>query len=398
MARLYLYIALVILVAVVISVVYYVAVYRPMTSPEETTPSETTPSKTSTQPTTPLNTSTTPSTQTPKGKVVVYTYDSLLACGKDPEKVYDMVFNEFTRRTGIEVEVVKFGSAGEAVAKVIGEFKSGNVRADVIIGIDAINLIKAKEKGILEPYTPSNIDEIPDWLIQSFDPQHYAIPFDYGLIAFVYDRNYVSDDLMENLTFESFYNPDLGGTLVVEDPRTSSTGLNFLLYQITFYTKILGRDWREWWANVEPKVESGWSDAYDRFLNEEYHIVVSYGTDPAYSMYFYNNTRYGAALVKYNGKLYGWLQIEGIALVRNAPHKEAAKKFIDWFLSVEVQQYIPLNNWMYPANSNVELPEVFSCAINMSNVEVINKYISIDEIGENLENWLDEWVDVMVSG
>ena len=391
MIRLHLYIALIILVAVIVSVAYYGIVYRLSLSPEETkkteTPSETTPT---TSPTT------TPSSVVEE-KVVIYTYDSLLAWGEDPEMVYDKVFNEFERRTGIEVEVVKFGSAGEAVAKVIEEYESGNVRADVIIGIDAINLIKAKERGVLEPYTPSNIDEIPSWLIESFDPQHYAIPFDYGLIAFVYDRDYISDDVMENITFESFYNPDLASTLIVEDPRTSSTGLNFLLYEITVYSKILGKDWKEWWSMVKPKVEKGWSEAYDRFFEEEYHIVVSYGTDPAYSMYFYNSTRYGAALVKYNGKLYGWLQIEGIALVKNAPHKEAAKKFIDWFLSVEVQQYIPLNNWMYPANKNVELPEAYEYAINMSNVEIVNRYISIDEIAANLESWLDEWVDIMVT-
>ncbi len=329
--------------------------------------------------------------------VVVYTYESLLAWGPDPNKTWDKVFGGFERTYGIKVKVVKFSDAGEMLAKVIEEVKSGKVEADVVIGLDNIQIIKAKKEGVLEPYTPSNIDEIYDWLIEAYDPDHYAIPYDYSLIAFVYDTKYINKTTMENITFESFYDPELGGTLIVEDPRTSSTGLSFLLYQITVYEKYLGKDWKEWWEKVRPRVEKSWGDAYDRFLNEEYHIVVSYATDPAYSMFFYNSTRYGAALVKYNGKLLGWLQIEGIGIVKGAPHKEAAKKFVEWFLSKEVQEEIPLNNWMYPANKYAKLPDVYKYAIDMSQVEVVNLKMPSSEIAEKLDTWINEWVDIMSS-
>jgi len=324
-------------------------------------------------------------------EVVIYTYESLLAWGKDPNATWSKVFGGFEKKYGVKVKVVKFSDAGEMLSKVIEEVKSGKVTADVVIGIDNIQIIKAKKLGVLEPYTPSNINEIYDWLIQSYDPDHYAIPYDYGLIAFVYDTKYLK---LDKLTFEDFYN-GLSGTIVVEDPRTSSTGLSFLLYQITVYEKYLKKDWREWWLKVKPKVEKSWGDAYDRFLNEEYHIVVSYATDPAYSVYFYNSTRYNAILVTYNGKMLGWLQIEGIGIVKGAPHKEAAKKFIEWFLSKEVQEEIPLNNWMYPANKYAELPDVYKYAIDMSKVEVVNLKMPVSEIEANLETWIEEWLDVM---
>ncbi len=333
-----------------------------------------------------------------KGKLVVYTYESLLAWGKDKNKTYDKVFGEFERRTGIHVELRVFEDSGTMLATVIEEVRSGNVKADVVIGLDNIQIIKAKREGVLEPYTPPNIDVIPQWLIQIYDPHHYAIPYDYGLIAFVYDTKHISEDVMENLTFESFYNSSLAQTLITEDPRTSSTGLSFLLYQIVVYEKYLGKDWREWWRNVNPRVVSSWGDAYDAFLKEEYSIVVSYATDPAYSMYFYNATRYKAALVKYNGRVLGWLQVEGLGIVKGAPHKEAAKKFIEWFISEEVQREIPLNNWMYPANKYVELPSVYKYAINIEDVEIVNLRITVDEISVKLDKWIDEWVDVMTSG
>ncbi len=324
-------------------------------------------------------------------KVVIYTYDSLLAWGKEEEKLRERLFQKFTNETGIKVEVRYFASTGEMLAKLIEEVKSGRVEADVVIGLDNIQIVKAKENNVLMKYTPRNIDEIYDWLIESYDPEHYAIPYDYGLIAFVYDTKYINETTMKNLTFESFYNPDLASTLIVEDPRTSSVGLSFLLYEIAVYDKYLGEDWKDWWTRVKPKVEKGWGDAYDLFLKEQYHIVVSYGTDPAYSMYFYNSTRYKAALAHVNGKPVAWLQIEGIGIVNGAPHPEEAKKFIEWFLSVEVQREIPLNNWMYPANKNVELPDVYKYAVNPLNVEIANIKLTQSEIEQNLDKWLDEW-------
>ncbi len=328
--------------------------------------------------------------------VVVYTYESLLAWGPDPDAVYKKVFDGFTNATGIKVEIRKFSDAGEMLSEVIRQVKEGKVEADVVIGIDNIQIIKAKEEGVLEPFIPSNIGEIYEWLVQDYDPEHYAIPYDYGVIAFVYDTNYINPDQMSNLTFESFYG-DLGKTLVVEDPRTSSTGLAFLLYQIGVYEKYLGKDWTQWWRDVKPKVVKSWGDAYDLFLNEQYHIVVSYGTDPAYSYFFYNSTRYGAALATYNGKPLAWLQIEGIGIVKGAPHRKAAEKFVEWFLSKDVQEEIPLNNWMYPANKNVELPEAYKYAINPLDVELVNNRLTQEEIATNLDNWINEWLSV-VSG
>ncbi len=336
-------------------------------------------------------------TQRGNGKTLtVYTYSSLLSWGKEGEKLRDRLFKQFEQETGIKIRVVYFSDAGEMLSKVAEEVKSGKVVADVVIGLDNIQILQAKKEGILQPYTPPNINQIYDWLVESYDPDHYAIPYDYGLIALVYDTKYLNSSVMNNITLESFINnPDLAKTLVVEDPRTSSTGLSFLLYEITLYEKYIGGDWKEWWSNVKPRIEKSWDDAYDLFLKEKYHIVVSYGTDPAYSYYFYNSTRYNATVFRVNGKPVAWLQIEGIGIVKGAKHIEEAKVFINWFLSPEVQREIPLNNWMYPANKNVELPDAYKYAINPLNVKIANEKMSGQEIMNNMDKWLDQWEQVI---
>lgn len=331
--------------------------------------------------------------------LVIYTYDSLLKWGKEPEKVWESVFTEFGKRYGCEVKVRTFPGAREMLLALIEELRTlKSTRADVVIGIDNIMVFEVKREELFSPYTPSNIDELDERLVASLDPEHYVIPYDFSVIAFVYDTKYVTP---RNLSFTDFYDPELASTLIVEDPTLSSTGLNFLIWQILFYEKVLGRDWKEWWVNVRDhvKVVPSWGDAYDIFLNEAAgrHIVVSYGTDPAYSLYFYNSTRYAASLahrgLRFKG--YAWLQIEGIGILKGSQNKDLAEKFVEWFLSKDVQRYIPLNQWMYPANKLVKLPKVYKVAINPYKVKLLNTMVSSEYIEANLNRWIREWKEVV---
>ncbi len=335
-------------------------------------------------------------TSQPSGerKLVIYTYESLLKWGDDPNATRQAVFGSFEKKYNCKVEIREFDDARTALLAVIQE--KDKPKADVIIGIDNVLVHEAVEAGVLEPFKPGNIGEVHEWLMNSLDPSYHVVPYDYGLIALVYDSKRFPEERMRGLTFEKLVSEDYASKLVAEDPTVSSTGLNFLLWQIAYY-KMKGEDWREWWrqaVNNGLQVVGSWGDAYDVFLDEKQGrpIVVSYGTDGAYSYHFYNETRYKAALVTVNGEEWGWLQIEGLGIVKNAPHKELARKFVEYFLSREVQEYIPLNNWMYPANKNVQLPEDYiRYALDPTKIKLFNTILSPDEIGQNLKRWLDEW-------
>ncbi len=335
--------------------------------------------------------------------LVIYTYDSLLAWGKDANKTYDQVFGNFERMYNVKIEIRKaFSDAREMMLTAIQE--KDNPTADVIIGVDNILIHEALANDLFEPYTPQNISQIRPDLISELDPEHHVTPFDYGLIALVYDMTHLNSTTtpnINNLTFEDLLNDTFANTLIVENPTLSSPGLSFLLSQIAVYEKILHKDWKTWWQAIKGKVRvaSGWSEAYDLFFTPEAnrHMVVSYGTDAAYSMYFYNSTTTNATLTRDNGQPCGWMQIEGIGLVKNAKHAELAKKFIDYFLSVQVQELIPTNNWMYPANTHAKLPECYDYAIDPYNVYQLNQLLSYNEIETNLSTWLEDWQTIMSS-
>ena len=127
--------------------------------------------------------------------------------------------------------------------------------------------------------------------------------------------------------------------------------------------------------------------------------MVSYGTSPAFSYCQWQDDSTSAVVTYENSNANAWLQIEGIGLVKEAPHTEKGKQFIDWFLGEELQTELPEYNWMYPANKKAILSECFNqSAISPEDVYRLNNLITPTLLKEYLTYWQDEWEKIMVLG
>ena len=342
----------------------------------------------------------------PKEKLVIYTYDyffGLTGEELETQEIYQLIFGRFEEKYGVDIEVKFFDGARNILLAAVTEKKAGARTADLLIGLDNIVIQEAKREGILEKINVSlleNFSKIRSDLVEAFDPEYYGIPYDFGPIAFVYDSKRIS---IENLTFEDFVEKDWDSLLVVESPVTSTTGISFLLWQITLSEKVLKKDWKTWWQTVKDDiiVTESWGDAYFAyFLDESKNrpIVVSYLTSPVYHWYYDNTSRYKAMLTYYNDTWYAWAQIQGIAIVKDSPMKDIAYKFIDWLLSDEVQSLVALNDIMLPANVHAlnNLPEgvINAMGYNLDDIVLLNSFVTTNEIYNNIETWLDEWESI----
>jgi thiamine transport system substrate-binding protein len=333
------------------------------------------------------------------GSLTIYTYSSLLKYGSDPNATYDVVFGAFEREHGINITVKYFSDSGDLLPALISEKNAP--KADIVIGLTGAMGMKAKQEKLLQQYVPSNVAELRQSLIASLDPEDFLTPYEFGLIAIDVDSSYVNESSYPGLAsigFDDLLSPHLSRSLIVENPTTSSVGQDFLLSQIIFYEKVLKADWRQWWRSIRSdiKVMPGWDDAFSMFSsgNTDYHMVVSYATDPAYSSYF-NYPTYQTLILQHNGTRYGWEQILGIGIISNAPHLTLAKSFVDWFLDDTVQEEIPLNEWMYPANEHTWLPDVYRYAVNPDDIKPLNDLVSADELYRGLTQWMEEWQSIM---
>ncbi|MFW9908575.1 MAG: thiamine ABC transporter substrate-binding protein [Candidatus Thorarchaeota archaeon] len=329
----------------------------------------------------------------------VYTYDSFMLWGDDPDTIDNIVFSPFEAQYGVDIKIERLSTdANGIVSRLVAEAE--NPVADVVIGIDNILILQAIAKSVLERFTPANLDLIEGSIINALDPEHYIVPFDFGLVTVIYrpsEINATSHPQIENMTFLGL--SDLSSYLVTENPHFSSPGLAFLLGQIAVYDKLMEEDWTQWWSSVKGSidVQEGWTEAWTKWDSDPTkHLLVSYGTDPAYDAYYTGGTPNTAiAPIHFEGSDYAWMQVEGIGLVKNGPNPSLAQSFIEYCLTPAVQGYISLNQWMFPANMDVDFDPAFDYALHPDDINLLNELFSSAEIASNLESWLDEYDAIM---
>ena len=317
-----------------------------------------------------------PSSTTGKD-LTIYAYDSFVSeWGPGPA-----LFSTFEEKYDIKISVISAGDSGQVMQKAIIE--KDNPRADILIGIDNNLLAKAISEDIFEPYKTKNLNKIPIELI--FDKTNNLTPFDYGYFSIVYDSEKISSPPG---SLEDLLKPEYKKSIILMDPRTSSPGLGFMLWTIAEY----GDRFTEYWQKLMPSVltiTDGWDSGYGLFTEGEAPMVLSYTTSPAYHAEYENTKRYKTALFQ-NGH---YMQIEGMGIVKNSKNRKNAELFIDFILEDEIQNIIPLTNWMYPVNTNLELPESF----NFAPKPEVTLIIDSKKIDLQLTEWIEEWTSAVTN-
>ena len=304
----------------------------------------------------------------------LYSYDSFVTYGLSES------IERFEEQYSCRVEVSTVGNAGSVLNKAILE--KADPQADMIVGIDNNLLAKALKEDILAPYFSPNLKLVPDYLI--FDRSGKLTPFDYGYIAIIYDSERIKQP---PTSLDDLLSPRFNKSLILEDPRTSSPGLAFLIWTVA--EKEEG--YLNYWKALEPNIltiSGSWDTAYGMFTAGEAPMVLSYATSPAYHVEYENTTRYKAASFS-NGN---YMQIEGMGILKGSRNPEIAKRFIDWMLTEEFQENIPLTNFMYPVNPNAKLPKSFEHAARPDPILLDAQYIDA-----NLPVWLSDWTDLMTT-
>jgi thiamine transport system substrate-binding protein len=241
------------------------------------------------------------------------------------------------------------------------------------------------------------LDQIPDEF--KLDPGYYASPVDFGDVCINYDKQYFSEkNLPLPQTLSDLANAQYKDLLVVENPVTSSPGLAFLLATIAEF----GQDgylnyWQKLKANGVVMVND-WNTAYySNFSGSSgkglQPMVVSYGTSPAAEVIFADPKPADAFTASLIGPNMCFRQIEFIGILKGSKEQVLAEKFIDFMLSKDFQEDIPLNMFVFPANGSAELPPEF---LEFVQVPVQPAVLSADLIRDNRDAWIENWRELML--
>ena len=191
------------------------------------------------------------------------------------------------------------------------------------------------------------------------------LPVDYGDVCINYDKTYFSkNNLAVPQTLEDLTKPEYKDLLVVENPATSSTGLAFLLATRAHF----GDDYLDYWKALKDNgvvVVDGWETAYyTNFSASSGHgpqpMVLSYATSPAAEVFFSETPVKDAPTASIIGPDTCFRQIEFVGILHGTQQRALAEKFVDFMLSKQFQEDMPLQMFVYPVNKNAALPEVFT--------------------------------------
>ncbi len=313
----------------------------------------------------------------------------------DSFAVSESLIAQFETETGATLKILKSGDAGSALNQAI--LSKDNPLADVFFGVDNTFFGRAIAADIFEPYDAPGLAEIPDEL--ELDPQHRLLPVDFGYVCLNYDKSYFAEKgLAVPQTLEDLTRPEYKGLLVVENPATSSPGLSFLMTTVAYFGEEGYLDfWRKLREN-DVLVTDGWEDAYyGQFSGSSGEgtrpMVVSYATSPAAEVYFSEKPLEESPTGNLLPAGGSFRQIEFVGVLKGAKQPGLARKLVDFMLSQQFQEDIPLQMWVYPANQKAALPEVFT---KFAQAPTAPAQIAPEAIDAGREKWIDAWTTAVL--
>lgn len=268
----------------------------------------------------------------------------------------ERLYSGFEKATGIKINRIE-GKADALIERIKSE--GANSPADILMTVDAGRLWRADTAGLFQPVTSPVLESrVPSWLRH---PDGHWYGFSQRVRILFYDKTKVNPQDIP--TYESLADPKLKGKVC-----TRSSGNIYMLSLMASLIEHVGEDtakaWAEGvWSNRARDPAGGDTDQLRGIASGECAIAVS-------------NTYYFARALRKDVKgldeaaldRIGWVfpnqasfgahsNISGGGVLKTAPNKENAIKFLEYLASDEAQEYFSAGNDEYPAVMGVGLSE-----------------------------------------
>lgn len=231
------------------------------------------------------------------------------------------LMKRFGDRYGIKVQYSRVGGTGPTLQKIYAEARAKQRLTDVVMLEKSGNII-LKNDGMLEKFSiPADRLTIPQFRTDD-DLIHDTLV---SLQCIVYNRNTVKADELPR-TWRDLSHPRYKGRLVIGTPENSGTQL----VMIKAFTKLFGWDWIREFAKNAPLQVTREVEAADMIGRNERHFGAISQVSPA-------------AQVKAGAPLGFHFPDNPVAsefaasIIANAPHPNAARLFVNHWLSEENQ-------------------------------------------------------------
>lgn len=325
--------------------------------------------------------------------------DTVVLVTHDSFAISESVLESFESQTGIVVEVLRAGDAGQMVNQAI--LSKNNPLGDVLYGIDNTFLSRALDAEIFAAYQSPALETVAVDFLREDDFR--VTPVDFGDVCLNYDIAWFAEnELALPQTLDELADEAYAGLLVVENPATSSPGLAFLLATIANFGDEGEGGYLDYWAALlanDVLVADGWTDAYygeftigSRGAGSR-PLVVSYASSPPAEVIYGEDPEAGAVTGALIDEGMCFRQVEYVGVLDGAANEAGAQLLVDFMLSAEFQANMPLNMFVFPVVEEIELPDAF---VAYAEIPAQPAFVEPAAIEANREVWIQAWAEVML--
>jgi iron(III) transport system substrate-binding protein len=290
------------------------------------------------------------------------TSGTLIVLGTAEEAFVRGMCQAFELETGIKTEYVRM-SAGEAL-NLLRESR-GAPRFSVWWGGPADGYITANSEGLLEPYKPRGSAMIPR---QYKDTQGAWTGIYVGALGFAVNKKVLAaEGLPVPGSWADLLAPQYRGRIAIAHPASSGTAYTAIATIVQLHAK----DYERGFAYLEALHRN--VAAYPRAGAEPARMAgrgeVAVGIAFSHDIVATIEDGYEELTVVFPAEGTGY-EIGGMALIKNAPEPVLAKRFMDWALSRQAQEFAPLfRAYQIPTNPDAKVPQK---SVRLSSVRTIN--------------------------
>lgn len=258
-----------------------------------------------------------------------------------------LIADEFTKKTGIQTEFVRM-SSGETLARLKAE--QNNPVASVWYGGPLDGIVAANKEGYIDKYVSPVSSEILDQF-KSKDGTWTGIYV--GYLGFVGNKKILDEKgIPMPKSWEDLLKPEYKGEIAVAHPGSSGTAYTMLATLV----QLMGeKEALEYLKKLDGQIRQ-----YTKSGTAPGRMVgsgeVALGITFLHDAIKYYEEGYKDIIIEAPKEGTGY-EIGAVALLKNAPNKEAAEKFIDFVLEKQQQELgQTVGSFQFLTNKNAQNP------------------------------------------
>jgi iron(III) transport system substrate-binding protein len=288
------------------------------------------------------------------------------------------LLDTFTRATGVQVRFT-FLSSGPAVARL--EAEKANPRADLWFGAPSENHVAAKEKGLTQAYVSPNARDLAAHFRdkEGYWTSFYMNPLGLGVNTKVIKER----GAPVPASWEDLLRPEFRNQIQMPSPQTSGTGYNMVAALVQMWGEDRAFEYlKRLHPNVQTYTQSGTAPSKAAAIGQ---AAIGIQFTPAFLQLADEGYPMQIAFPKEGVGF----EAPAISIVKGASHLDAAKKLVDWFLTLDGQNaFTDAKTYFFPVHPKAKLAKGLP---PFDQIPVMN-YDAV-RAGQDKKRLVDRWIN-----